>query len=86
MKKKYNLDKWIKAFVAFAVVIVFIVVNIYVLQDCDLEENPMTLHVLGISEVLMGMILQYYFGSSKSSSDKNKLLNKNMDEDENVSD
>lgn len=43
----------------------------------DVAENPLFIHLMGMIEgVVIGNIFAYYYGTSKSSADKNKLIKK----------
>jgi hypothetical protein len=55
---------------------VFIVVSVVYMPQ--LAENKLLIHVLGIIEGVCTSIFFYYFGSSKSSSDKNRMIDKNL--------
>ena len=43
----------------------------------EVADNPLFIHLMGMIEgVVIGNIFAYYYGTSKSSSDKNKLIGK----------
>ena len=54
-------------------VFVFMVVAIVFMPE--LQENKLLIHLLGMVEGVAITIFSYYFGSSKGSKDKTKLLN-----------
>lgn len=54
--------------------LVFIIVSIVFMPE--LADNNLLIHVLGIVEGVCTSIFFYYFGSSKSSADKNKMIDK----------
>lgn len=53
---------------------VFILMVISVIFIPSTRDNPLFIHLMGIVEGVALTLFSYYFGTSKSSSDKNKLL------------
>jgi hypothetical protein len=56
--------------------LVFIVMAVVFMPE--LSENLLLTHILGIVEGVCTSIFFYYFGSSKSSADKNKIIDKTL--------
>jgi len=45
----------------------------------ELQENKLIVHLLAVVESVLLLVVGYYYGSSKGSTDKNKLINKKDD-------
>jgi len=52
----------------------FVFIIVAIVYKPELQDNKLLIHILGMVEVVSTAIFFYYFGSSKGSADKNKLL------------
>jgi len=71
MKVTQNTMKIIVGASVIALMLVCVLAVIFVPA---VAENKMMIHLLGIIEGALLTVVNYYFGSSKGSSDKNKML------------
>ncbi len=72
-------EKHIKMIVGLAVIVLQFVIVFAVIFKPDLKDNPLMIHLLGVIEGALMFVVGYYFGSSKSSQDKDKRISDEMD-------
>jgi uncharacterized membrane protein HdeD (DUF308 family) len=77
LKNLLNRTDLLKVISALTVLLCFflIVYALVFLQIPEQNREPL-LHVLGIIDALLGLIVGYYFGSSKGSQQKTELIDK----------
>lgn len=71
---KTGKSDWMMYVVGFIGLIVFCVMVYATIWVTSIQENKLFIHLLGIVEGVVLSMFTYYFGTSKSSSDKNELL------------
>ena len=69
-----------KIVTGMTILAVFVFVIIAIVMKPSLAENTLITHILGIIEGATIIIVSYYFGTSKSSQDKQDLLEKKITE------
>lgn len=72
-------EKHIKMIVALSVLALMFIVTFSIVSVPSLEENKLLIHLLGVIEGALMFVVGYYFGSSKSSQDKDKRIRDEMD-------
>lgn len=65
-------EKHIKKIVGMSVIALTFLVVLAIIFKPELQENKLLIHVLGIVEAAFTFVVGYYFGSSKSSQDKDE--------------
>lgn len=65
-------EQHIKMIVGLSVIALMFVVTLSIIYIPELSENKLLIHLLGIVEGALMIVVGYYFGSSKSSQDKDK--------------
>jgi uncharacterized membrane protein len=72
----------IKFAVAFCVMYVFItLVNKLITEEIPKENREIIIHLIGMVEGVVATLVSFYFGSSKGSQSKDKLLADNQTKD-----
>ncbi len=72
-------ENTMKLIVGISSVILMFLISIAIIFIPELQENKLMIHLLAVVESVLMLVVGYYFGSSKSSTDKNKLLNRKDD-------
>ena len=67
----FNDDK-AKGFLLLIMAIAFLVVVVAVIINPDLSDNTLLIHIIGLIEGALLTAYNFFFGSSKSSQDKDK--------------
>lgn len=68
---------WSQIFVGFIVMASFVFLQyVLVYQNIPKENREIFLHFVGMIDTAAGLVIGYYFGSSKGSRDKDKLIGK----------
>jgi hypothetical protein len=62
----------IKMIVGLSVILLMFLITAAIIQNPSLKENTLLIHLLGVIEGALMIVVGYYFGSSKSSQDKDK--------------
>ena len=71
-------EKHIKMIVGLSVIVLQFVIVFAIIFKPDLKDNPLMIHLLGVIEGALMFVVGYYFGSSKSSEDKDKRINDDL--------
>ena len=72
-------ERHIKMIVGISVLALMFLITISIIFIPSLAENKLLIHLLGIIEGALMIVVGYYFGSSKSSQDKDKKLRDELD-------
>ena len=71
---------WMKIAVGGTILGMFIFMCISIVFIPHLHDNPLVAHILGVVEGALATVYSFYYGTSKSSEDKTRMLTKTKDD------
>lgn len=71
-----NFDEKVKSWIVVVLLISFLFINIAVFTIPSASDNKLAFHLLGVVDFCMGALVNFYWGSSKGSRDKDKHIQK----------
>lgn len=73
-KEPQEHDDKMKGLIAGVLLFAFLFINVAVFTIPDVSENKLAFHLLGVVDFCMGALVNYYWGSSKGSKDKDRKI------------